>query len=125
VYDRKNNLWHNVNKEVSFLEKIDVLIIGGGPAGLFAATRFINSGLTVYLLEATENIGQKLLISGAGQCNYTNIIDIKDFYSKYGEQGKFLKPAFYNLDNKKTIEYFKNMFLILILLLKNSIKMVF
>lgn len=90
------------------MKAIDVIIIGSGPAGLYAAKSFENTELTVLLLEATERVAQKLLISGGGQCNYTNIIDIKDFYNKYGDNGKFLKPAFYKLDNKSTINYFKS-----------------
>ena len=87
---------------------IDVIIIGSGPAGLYAAKSFEYTGLSVLMLEATDKVGQKLLISGAGQCNYTNIINIKEFYSKYGDNGKFLKPAFYKLDNENTINYFKS-----------------
>lgn len=85
----------------------DVIIIGAGPAGLFAAKTFKDTKIKVKVFEATNKLSQKLLISGAGQCNFTNNINIKEFFERYGVQGKFLKRAFHFLDNKQTVEYFK------------------
>lgn len=85
--------------------KYDVIIIGGGPAGLFTAASINNKNILI--LEKNSEPGRKLLISGAGQCNYTNSSDIENFLSKYGNNGRFLKPALYHFSNKDTINFFQ------------------
>ena len=83
----------------------DVIIVGAGPAGLFAAANIENK--KVLILEKNKTPGKKLLLSGAGQCNYTNNCDIDDFFEKYGDKGRFIKPALYNFTNQDTIDFFK------------------
>ena len=51
----------------------DVIVIGGGGAGLFCAFTAANRGRKVLLLEHNERIGKKIEISGGGRCNFTNI----------------------------------------------------
>lgn len=53
--------------------KTDVIVIGGGAAGLFCATECAKRGRTVILLERSERIGKKIAISGGGRCNFTNL----------------------------------------------------
>lgn len=89
----------------SMIEIYDVIIIGAGPAGLFTATSINNKN--VLILEKNSEPGKKLLISGAGQCNYTNSCEIEDFLNKYGNKGRFLKPALYNFTNEETIKFFQ------------------
>ena len=50
----------------------DVLVIGGGPAGMFAAVTAAKNGANVVLLERNDRLGKKLLITGKGRCNVTN-----------------------------------------------------
>ena len=50
----------------------DVLVIGGGPAGLFAAAQAALSGEAVLLLEKNARPARKLLLTGKGRCNVTN-----------------------------------------------------
>ena len=50
----------------------DVLIIGGGAAGLFCAFNAGRRGLRVMVLEHNPEVGRKILISGGGRCNFTN-----------------------------------------------------
>lgn len=83
----------------------DVIIIGAGPAGLFAAANIENK--KVLILEKNKTPGKKLLLSGAGQCNYTNNCDIDDFFEKYGDKGRFIKPALYNFTNQATMDFFE------------------
>ncbi len=85
--------------------KYDVVIIGAGPAGLFSALSLNNK--KVLLIEKNKNPGKKLLISGAGQCNYTNNSSIEVFLKMYGEKGRLLKTALYNFNNKELISFFK------------------
>ena len=50
----------------------DVVVVGGGPAGMMAAGRAGERGLSVLLLEKNSGLGKKLLITGGGRCNVTN-----------------------------------------------------
>ncbi len=52
--------------------RYDCVVIGGGPAGMFAAITAANKGEKVLLLEANDRLGKKLLITGKGRCNVTN-----------------------------------------------------
>ena len=52
--------------------KADGIVIGGGPAGMFAAITAAEQGKKVLLLEKNHRLGKKLLITGKGRCNVTN-----------------------------------------------------
>jgi predicted Rossmann fold flavoprotein len=54
-------------------ETFDVIVIGAGAAGLMAAARAGQRGRKVLLLEHTDIIGAKIIISGGGRCNFTNM----------------------------------------------------
>ncbi len=84
----------------------DVIIIGAGAAGLFSAHSVRNK--KVLLIEKNDAPGKKILITGAGQCNYTNNCSLDEFLKKYGNRGRFLKSALYSFSNKDTIEFFNN-----------------
>jgi predicted Rossmann fold flavoprotein len=55
------------------IHKFDVLVLGAGAAGLFCAIEAGKRGRRVAVLERSERIGKKILISGGGRCNFTNI----------------------------------------------------
>lgn len=85
----------------------DIIIVGAGPAGLFAAANIIDKkDKKVLILEKNEMAGKKLLLSGAGQCNYTNNCEVSEFLQKYGDKGRFIKTALYNFTNHDAIEFF-------------------
>ncbi len=91
------------------MEKFDTLIIGGGPAGLIAAIRAASLGQKVAIAEKNHSVGEKLLLSGRGRCNFTNAEpDIHVFISKYGDNGKFLYSAFSKFGPLRTREYFSH-----------------
>jgi predicted Rossmann fold flavoprotein len=75
-------------------EKYDVLVIGAGPAGLLAAGKAAGSGAKVLIIERMRQPGRKLLITGKGRCNITNMAPIAEFITKVHPNGKFLKSAF-------------------------------
>ena len=52
--------------------KVDGIVIGGGPAGMFAAITAAEQRKKVLLLEKNHRLGKKLLITGKGRCNVTN-----------------------------------------------------
>lgn len=84
----------------------DVIVIGGGPAGLFTAINTSIKNNRVLLLEKKASAGRKLLISGAGQCNITHEGDIKDFLEHYGDNNRFLRNALYNFDSERLKNFF-------------------
>src|SRR6476646_8526622 len=55
------------------MQSFDVIILGGGAAGLMCAIEAGRRGRKVVVLERAERIGKKILISGGGRCNFTNI----------------------------------------------------
>ena len=82
----------------------DRIIIGGGAAGLyFAAFSPAGRGL---ILERTQSPGQKLLLSGSGQCNLTHGGSIKDFIGHYGPGGTKIRPALYKASNLSLMKFF-------------------
>jgi predicted Rossmann fold flavoprotein len=84
-----------------------VVIIGGGPAGLFCALQAAGDGRRVLVLEKKGSCGRKLLITGSGQCNLTNAGDIREFFSHYGDHGSFLKPALRGYTNRDLLTFFE------------------
>ena len=73
----------------------DVVVIGGGPAGMMAAGTAAKRGLTVLLLEKNPSLGKKLLITGGGRCNVTNNKqDVRTMLAKYKKNDKFLFSTF-------------------------------
>jgi len=55
------------------MQSFDVIILGGGAAGLMCAIEAGRRGRRVAVLERAERIGKKILISGGGRCNFTNL----------------------------------------------------
>ncbi|MDD3474632.1 MAG: NAD(P)/FAD-dependent oxidoreductase [Candidatus Dojkabacteria bacterium] len=91
------------------MEKLDLIIIGGGAAGLMAGILAKDKGLNFRILEKNERIGMKLGITGKGRCNLTNDIeDLNELVSKYEYNGKFLYHAFSEFGPKETKEFFEN-----------------
>src|SRR3954468_21955747 len=58
----------------------DVIVIGGGAAGLFCAIEAGKRGRRVLLLEHNDRVGKKIAISGGGRCNFTNIYTTAENY---------------------------------------------
>ena len=88
--------------------KYDIVIIGGGPAGMMAAGRAGELGHRVLLLEKNKRLGLKLLITGHGRCNITNNTIVPgEMAERFGRNGKFLLSAFSRFGVKETIEFFE------------------
>jgi len=88
------------------MDKHSLVVIGGGPAGLFCALRASGNGRRILILEKKAHPGRKLLLSGLGQCNITHDEDVGSFLSHYGDNGRFLKPALMNFQNLDLIAFF-------------------
>jgi predicted Rossmann fold flavoprotein len=85
----------------------DVIIAGAGPAGLFTAIHAAEEFDRVLILEKQPDPGRKLLLTGSGQCNLTNIRPIREFHKAYGDHGHFLKPALFHFTNQDVIAFFR------------------
>lgn len=90
-------------------EKIwDVVVIGGGPSGMMAASRAGERGKSVILLEKNTSLGKKLLITGGGRCNVTNnTTNTREMLAKYKGNDKFLFSTFSQFDVTDTISFFE------------------
>ncbi|MBU0964194.1 NAD(P)/FAD-dependent oxidoreductase [Patescibacteria group bacterium] len=88
--------------------KHDLMVIGGGPAGMMAAGRAAENGARVLLLEKRGKLGVKLSITGKGRCNITNAeFDNRKLIKKYGSNGNFLFPPFHKFGPQEVINFFE------------------
>ena len=71
----------------------DGIVIGGGPAGMFAAITAAKQGERVLLLEKNDRLGKKLLITGKGRCNVTNDCTAREVLESVPRNGRFLFSA--------------------------------
>lgn len=90
------------------IEVIDVLVVGGGPAGMMAAIKAAEAGAEVTLMEKNHLCGRKLAITGKGRCNITNTKPWGEFSTHIYPRNIFVRSAFYNFSNAATIEYFNS-----------------
>ncbi len=87
--------------------KWDVIVVGGGPAGMMAAGRAAELGKRVLLLEKNPGLGAKLLITGGGRSNITNnITDVRAFLARFPESAKFLYSPFSQFGVTETLDFF-------------------
>ena len=86
----------------------DGIIIGGGPAGMFAAITAAAQGQKVLLLERNDRIGKKLLITGKGRCNVTNNCSEQEVLQNVPRNGRFLFSAMAACPPAKVMEFFEN-----------------
>lgn len=86
----------------------DLLIIGAGPAGLIAGARASELGASVLILEKNAQAGTKLLMTGGGRCNLTNLnfLDIRDFASNYQSAANFLLSPLSRFGPKELCSFF-------------------
>ena len=89
------------------MNEYDVIIIGAGAAGLFAAGRAAEQGAKVLLLEKMNQPGRKLRITGKGRCNLTNIAPMREFMDHIGENSRFMRHAFSVFFSKELIDFFE------------------
>lgn len=86
--------------------KTDILIIGAGAAGLMAAYGAGNTAdCKVTVLEKMPRPGRKIMITGKGRCNFTNLKAWNEFAQHIHPKPNFLKPSFYNLSSGKMIDF--------------------
>ena len=87
--------------------RYDGIVIGGGPAGMFAAITAARQGCKVLLLEKNDRLGKKLLITGKGRCNVTNACDEREVLQNIPRNGRFLFSAMAALPPEKVMSFFE------------------
>ena len=85
----------------------DVIVIGGGPAGMFGAITAAKQGKKVLLLEQNSRLGKKLLITGKGRCNVTNNCDAQEVLQNIPRNGRFLYSAMAAFPPKAAMDFFE------------------
>ena len=99
--------------------KADIIIIGGGAAGLMAAAGAAQTltagsaaerlaGDRVIVLEKMSRPGRKIMITGKGRCNFTNLKQWNEFQQHVHPKPGFLKPSFYNLSSEKMLNFLED-----------------
>lgn len=88
--------------------KYDVVIIGGGPSGILAAIAARKNGANTLLIEKNNKLGRKMLISGGGRCNLSNISSIEKIIENIPGNGRILYGAFHQFSNMDLIHFFED-----------------
>jgi len=87
----------------------DVVVIGGGPAGVMAAGAAAENGNKVLLLEKNDQIGKKILITGKGRCNITQSeFNLRTLVGAYRDGGKFLFSALHRFGPQSVVDFFES-----------------
>ena len=86
----------------------DGVVIGGGPAGMFAAIMAARQGSRVLLLEKNSRLGKKLLITGKGRCNVTNNCSVDEVLRNVPRNGRFLYSAMHAFPPEKCMSFFED-----------------
>lgn len=88
--------------------KYDIVVIGGGAAGLMAAAQAAGRNCRVAVLEKNRQCGRKLLVTGKGRCNMTNSRPWEEFKEHIHPDPLFFRPAFMAFSNTDTVKFFNS-----------------
>ena len=89
--------------------RTDLIVVGGGAAGMMAAGRAAELGLSVCLVEKNERLGRKLAITGKGRCNITNNCTVQELVASVPSNGRFLYGAVSAFTPQDTMAFFENL----------------
>ena len=87
----------------------DLVVIGGGAAGMMCAVMAARRGLKVTILDRNLQLGRKLRITGKGRCNVTNACDIREFMANIPGDGRFLYSAMSRFGTREVMAYFESL----------------
>ena len=90
------------------VNEYDVIVIGGGAAGMFAAVQAGYAGAKVLLLEPNDRLGKKLLITGKGRCNLTNNCSWQEVMKNVPRNPRFLYSALSGFTPEDAITFFES-----------------
>ena len=86
---------------------MNILVIGGGAAGMMAAISAASCGASVTIIEKNADIGKKLLITGKGRCNVTNACATEEIFENIPTNANFLYSAIYGFSNYDVMDFFE------------------
>ena len=89
--------------------KADVVVIGGGAAGLMCAGTAAERGRDVILLEPNRSLGRKLRLTGKGRCNVTNRCDVRTVLANIPGGGRFLQSALHRFPPEDVMAFFEGL----------------
>ncbi|MDD5653213.1 MAG: NAD(P)/FAD-dependent oxidoreductase [Candidatus Omnitrophica bacterium] len=89
------------------MRKNRIIVIGAGPAGLMAAIRAAELQQDALLIEKNSLPGRKLLLSGKGRCNLTNVCTVDEFIARFSQNGQFLRDAFKKFFYPELMRFFE------------------
>ena len=92
---------------IQTMTNLDVLVLGGGAAGMMAAVSAAENGAVCALLEPNSRLGKKLNITGKGRCNLTNNCDVQELMRNVPQNGRFLYSAFSQYDSQDVMAFFE------------------
>ena len=89
------------------MSRFDVVVVGGGPAGMIAAARAAQYGARTALIEKNRELGRKLMLTGRGRCNFAHDEEDPEVLIKgYRHGGEFMLPSIKKFGTKETIAFF-------------------
>ena len=88
-------------------DRAELVVIGGGPAGMMCAYTAASRGVDTILLEPNRQLGRKLRITGKGRCNITNNCDVKEFMRNIPGDGRFLYSAVNRMPPEAVMAFFE------------------
>ncbi len=91
------------------MRETELVVIGGGAAGMMCALTAARRGLKVIIVDPNRQLGRKLRITGKGRCNITNDCDIKEFMANIPGDGRFLYSAVNRLSPRDTMAWFEEL----------------
>ena len=91
------------------MKKYQVIVVGGGAAGLISAGQAAEQGAETLLLEKMSSPGRKLRITGKGRCNLTNTVSLPEFITHFGSNGRFLRQAFSRFFISELVTFFETL----------------
>lgn len=87
------------------MKNYDVIVVGGGASGLISALSLAQRNVKVAVLEQNDRVGKKILATGNGKCNFSNLTACAESYN----HPEFTREIINKYDSKSTVEYFKNL----------------
>ncbi|MBI9108930.1 MAG: aminoacetone oxidase family FAD-binding enzyme [Spirochaetales bacterium] len=87
------------------MNSFDLIIIGAGAAGLFAAGKCSSGEIKTAVFDSMNSPGRKLLLTGQGRCNITNSARLPEFITRYGNKERFVRKCLYSFGGEELTQY--------------------
>ena len=100
---------NNANNNANEVNMDSVIVVGAGPAGMMAAIKAAENGARVTVLEKMARPGKKMLITGKGRCNITNVAEKQELIKNIPGNGKFLHSCLKAYDNEDVQLFFQGL----------------